>query len=176
MNSAVFYRRCIFLCLVFVAGLSALSVRLIYLHVVKADEVAKQSIKSSKSVVLLANRGCIVDCNNQLIARNSPRARMAFDKLRLHDTGMAALALANKELRETPEWDLWDQKKRDRKVEDRAGQLKKKVQADARALANKELSEAPEWDHGSKKTRPRSQGASRRVKEELQDDEIEPKY
>ena len=87
VNSAVFYRRCIFLCLVFVAGLSALSVRLIYLHVVKADEVAKQSIKSSKSVVLLANRGCIVDCNNQLIARNIPRARMAFDKLRLRNTG-----------------------------------------------------------------------------------------
>ena len=96
-------------------------------------------------MVLLANRGCIVDCNNQLIARNIPRARMAFDKLRLHDTGIAALALANKELRETPEWDLWDQKERDCKVVARAAQLEKKVQADARALADKELSEAPEW-------------------------------
>ena len=130
MNSAVFYRRCIFLCLVFVAGLSALSVRLIYLHVVKADEVAKQSIKSSKSVVLLANRGCIVDCNNQLIARNIPRARMAFDKLRLRNTGIAALALANKELRETPEWYLWDQDERNRKVEARAAQLKNELYAD----------------------------------------------
>ena len=130
MNSAVFYHRCIFLCLVFVAGLSTLSVRLIYLHVIKANEVAEQSIDSSKTVVLLANRGCIVDCNNQLIARNIPRARMAFDKLRLRNTGVAALALANKELRETPEWYLWDQNKRNRKVEARAAQLKKEVQAD----------------------------------------------
>ena len=111
-------------------GLSALSVRLIYLHVVKANEVAEQSIDSSKSVVLLANRGCIVDCNNQLIARNIPRARMAFDKLRLRNTGVAALALANKELRETPEWYLWDQDKRNRRVEARAAQLKNELYAD----------------------------------------------
>jgi len=113
-----------------VAGLSALSVRLIYLHVVKANEVAEQSIESSKTVVLLANRGCIVDCNNQLIARNIPRARMAFDKLRLRNTGVAALALANKELRETPEWYLWDQDKRNRRVEARAAQLKNELYAD----------------------------------------------
>ena len=112
------------------AGLSALSVRLIYLHVVKANEVAEQSIESSKTVVLLANRGCIVDCNNQLIARNIPRARMAFDKLRLRNTGVAALALANKELRETPEWYLWDQDKRNRRVEARAAQLKNELYAD----------------------------------------------
>ena len=111
-------------------GLSALSVRLIYLQVVKANEVAEQSIDSSKSVVLLANRGCIVDCNNQLIARNIPRARMAFDKLRLRNTGVAALALANKELRETPEWYLWDQDKRNRRVEARAAQLKNELHAD----------------------------------------------
>ena len=111
-------------------GLSALSVRLIYLHVVKANAIAKESIDSSKSVVLLANRGCIVDCNNQLIARNIPRARMAFDKLRLRNTGVATLALANKELRETPEWYLWDQDKRNRKVVARAAQLKIQLRAD----------------------------------------------
>ena len=81
-------------------------------------------------MVLLANRGCIVDCNNQLIARNIPRARMAFDKLMLRNTGIAALALANKELRETPEWYLWDQDERNRKVEARAAQLKNELYAD----------------------------------------------
>jgi len=81
-------------------------------------------------VVLLANRGCIVDCNNQLIARNIPRARMAFDKLMLRNTGIAALSLANKELRETPEWYLWDQDERNRKVEARAAQLKNELYAD----------------------------------------------
>ena len=111
-------------------GLSALSVRLIYLQVVKANATAEHLTDSSKSVVLLANRGCIVDCNNQLIARNIPCARMAFDKLRLRNTGVAALALANKELRETPEWYLWDQDKRNRKVEARAAQLKNELQAD----------------------------------------------
>ena len=81
-------------------------------------------------MVLLANRGCIVDCNNQLIARNIPRARMAFDKLMLRNTGIAALSLANKELRETPEWYLWDQDERNRKVEARAAQLKNELYAD----------------------------------------------
>jgi cell division protein FtsI/penicillin-binding protein 2 len=55
---------------------------------------------------------------------------MAFDKLMLRNTGIAALALANKELRETPEWYLWDQDERNRKVEARAAQLKNELYAD----------------------------------------------
>ena len=130
MNSSAFYNRCIFLCLAFVAGLSVLSVRLIYLHVVKANDYHAKSANTSETVVLLANRGCIVDCNNQLIARNIPRARMAIDKLRLHNSGLAALAIANKELRDTEEWYLWDQAKRNRKVEARAAKLKVELAAE----------------------------------------------
>ncbi len=130
MNPSIFYNRCIFLCLLFVAGLSCLSVRLIYLHVVKAKNYQIQSANSSNTEVLLANRGCIVDCNNQLIARNIPRTRMAIDKLRLHNAGLAALSLANKELRDSAEWYLWDQTKRNRRVEIRAAELKSEWSAD----------------------------------------------
>lgn len=112
------------------AGLSCLSVRLIYLHVVKAKYYQIQSANTSNTEVLLANRGCIVDCNNQLIARNIPRTRMAIDKLRLHNASLAALSLANEELRDTAEWYLWDQTKRNRRVEARAAELKNKYSAD----------------------------------------------
>ena len=75
-------------------GLSGLSVRLIYLHVIKANDYQAVSANASKTEVLLANRGCIVDCNNQLIARNIPRTSMAIDKLRLNNAGLAILAFS----------------------------------------------------------------------------------
>ncbi len=112
------------------SGLSVLSVRLIYLHVIKANQYQAESSKTTEEVVLLANRGCIVDCNNQLIARNIPRARMAIDKLRLNNPSVAALSLANKELRNTAEWYLWDQNKRNRKVEARAAEIKLRFTAE----------------------------------------------
>ena len=134
MNPAVFYRRCIFLCLVFVAGLSGLSARLIYLHVIKANDYRQKSDRVSiRKSTLIANRGCIVDCNNQLIARNIPRARMALDKKLLLDIGQAKLSLANKLLRESPEWnqpDQWDQRTRDSKIKARASKLKNEMSAD----------------------------------------------
>lgn len=131
MNPAVFNRRCILLCLAFVAGLSGLSARLIYLQVVKSDDYAKKSDRVSiRKEVLRANRGCIVDCNDQLIARNIPRARLALDKKLLHDVGPATLALANKELRETSEWNTWDRKTRNIKIKRHAASIKNKLQAD----------------------------------------------
>lgn len=131
MNPAVFYRRCILLCLVFVTGLSGLSARLIYLHVIKAKDYSKKSDRVSiRKAILKANRGCIVDCNNQLIARNIPRARMALDKKLLRDIGLARLSLANKILRESPHWHQWDQRTRNRKIKARAASLKNEMQAD----------------------------------------------
>lgn len=131
MNSAVFHRRCLILCLVFVTGLSGLSARLIYLQVVKAKDYAKKSDRVSiRKETLKANRGCIVDCNNQLIARNIPRARLALDKKLLRDIGPATLSLANKELRESPEWNQWDQRTRYSKIKARAAKLKNEMQAE----------------------------------------------
>lgn len=132
MNPAQFQRRCLFLCLVFVIGLSGLSARLIYLQVVKARDYSKKSDRVSiRKEVLTANRGCIVDCNNQLIARNIPRARLALDKKLLRDIGPATLSLANKELRELPEWHQWDLRTRNSKIKARAAKLKNEMQADA---------------------------------------------
>ena len=131
MNPTVFYRRCILLCLVFVAGLSGLSARLIYLHVIKAKDYAKKSDRVSiRKQTLKANRGCIVDCNDQLIARNIPRARMTLDKKLLRDISLATLSLANKELRESSEWYQWDQRTRNSKIKARAAKLKNEMQAD----------------------------------------------
>ncbi|MCP5535335.1 MAG: penicillin-binding protein 2 [Akkermansiaceae bacterium] len=131
MNPAVFHRRCLFLCLTFVVGLSGLSARLIYLQVVKATDYAKKSDRVSvRKQILKANRGCIVDCNNQLVARNIPRARLALDKKLLRDIGPATHSLANKELRETPEWQHWDLATRNRKIKARASKLKNEMQAD----------------------------------------------
>jgi len=130
MNTAVFNRRSLFLCLVFVTGLSGLSARLIYLQVVKAAGYAEKADRlSMRKEILRANRGCIVDCNNQLIARNIPRVRLALDKKLLRDVGLATLSLANKELRESPEWAQWDQKTRNRKIRARAAKIKNEMQA-----------------------------------------------
>lgn len=132
MNAASSRRRCLILCLVFVTGLSGLSARLIYLQVVKSADYAQKSDRVSvRKEILKANRGCIVDANNQLVARNIPRARIALDKKLLHDIGLATLALANKELRETADWDQWDARTRKRKIESRASKMKNEMQADA---------------------------------------------
>lgn len=132
MNPTSFRRRCLFLCLTFVVGLSALSARLIYLQVVMAEDYAKQSDRVSiRKEILRATRGCIVDTNNQLIARNIPRALLALDKKLLTDTGPASLSLANKELRETKEWAQWDRKTRDRKIKSRASNMKDEMTAEA---------------------------------------------
>ena len=131
MNPAVFNRRCLFLCLAFVVGLSALSARLIYLQVIKAKDYAEKSNRVSvRKETLKAVRGCIVDANNQLIARNIPRARMALDKNLLHDVRLASLSLANRELRKTHEWAQWDKKTRNRQIKQRAAQLKNEIPAD----------------------------------------------
>ena len=132
MNPISFRRRCLFLCLTFVVGLSALSARLIYLQVVMASDYAKKSDRVSiRKEVLKATRGCLVDANNQLIARNIPRARMALDKKLLMDIGPASLSLANKELRETPEWSQWDAGTRDRQIKNRASNMKDEMTAEA---------------------------------------------
>ncbi|NNJ43960.1 MAG: penicillin-binding protein 2 [Akkermansiaceae bacterium] len=131
MNPASFHRRCLFLCLIFVIGLSGLSARLIYLQVIKADDYAKKSDRVSiRKEVIKASRGCIVDVNNQLIARNIPRARLALDKKLLRDIGPATLSLANKELRDSPEWRQWDQSTRNRKIKARAAKIKNEMTAE----------------------------------------------
>ena len=131
MNPDQSRRRCLMLCLIFVIGLSGLSARLIYLHVVKSSDYAAMSDRVSvRKEILKANRGCIVDTNNQLVARNIPRARLALDKKLLQDVGPASLALANKELRETPAWDQWDAKTRKHKIKARASKIKNEIQAD----------------------------------------------
>ena len=131
MNPVASRRRCLLLCLVFVTGLSGLSARLIYLQVVKSADYAKKADRVSvRKEILKANRGCVVDANNQLVARNIPRARLALDKKLLQDIGPATIALANKELRETPEWHSWDAATRKRSIRSAASTMKNEMKAD----------------------------------------------
>ncbi len=128
MNSSAFYRRCLTLCLIFLIGLTGLSVRLVYLHVVKAGDYTKKSERVTvRKEVTKANRGCIVDVNNQLIARNIPRVRLALDKKLLHDIAPASLSLANKELRDSAEWASWDKKKRNSEIKKLAQRIRDDV-------------------------------------------------
>lgn len=119
------------LCLIFVIGLSGLSARLVYLHVVKASHYAKKSDRiTSRTDISMANRGSIVDANNQLIARNNPRVRLALDKKLLHNVATASLSLANKNLRNTSEWGDWDQATRNQKVRNLALKMRDSMTAE----------------------------------------------
>ena len=132
MNIASFRLRCYILCFFFVVALSGLSWRLFYLQVTKADDYAKKSAQISvRKEILKANRGWIVDTNNQLIARNIPRAKLGLDKILLQDVSTASLSLANLELREKPEWNEWDKRERKRQIKRRALELKEEMSAEA---------------------------------------------
>ncbi|MGJ8676477.1 MAG: peptidoglycan D,D-transpeptidase FtsI family protein [Akkermansiaceae bacterium] len=132
MKASVFHRRCLVLCLIFVIGLSGLSARLVYLHVVKASDYSKKSARVTiRHAVATANRGCLVDTQNQLVARNIPRVRIALDKKLLRDIAPASLSLANKELRELPEWPSWDTSTRRSQIKRRASQMRTEMTAEA---------------------------------------------
>lgn len=138
MNSSVFHKRCLILCLTFVVGLSGLSARLLYLHVVKANYYSKKSDRSTyRKKVAKANRGYIVDANNQLIARNTPGVRLALDKKLLKDVATASLSLANKELREQEDWATWDEDVRNRAIRKLA--LKKRNSMTAEAIIDQHI-------------------------------------
>ncbi|MGB2351360.1 MAG: hypothetical protein ACPH9O_07005 [Akkermansiaceae bacterium] len=77
MNPAVFHRRCIFLCLVCVTGLSGLSARLVYLHVVKAEDYVEKSERVYRETALVATRGSIIDRDGIYFAYSIPRVSIS---------------------------------------------------------------------------------------------------
>ena len=78
--------RCAILCLGFVLLFSAFSFRLIYLQMVKHDQYA--GLAAEKHVIkqpIFAERGTILDANNEVLAHNIPVETVVADASRLND-------------------------------------------------------------------------------------------
>src|SRR5467141_1270465 len=73
-------RRCALVCCVFIALFSAFSFRLIYLQVIKHDEYA--GLAAEKHVykqAIYAERGSILDANDEVLAHNIPVETVVAD-------------------------------------------------------------------------------------------------
>src|SRR5205809_4655860 len=90
--------RCALVCAAFIALFSAFSFRLIYLQVVKHDEYA--GLAAEKHVykqVIYAERGTILDANNEVLAHNIPVETVVADATHLNN-GQAVVDLVSNEL------------------------------------------------------------------------------
>ncbi len=107
-------------------GLSGLSARLVYLQVVKADEYMEKSGRAYRETALAATRGSIVDCNGIYFAFNTPCVGVSVDKTQLYDfksIEQRAKSLAIMELRQSPDWGLWNEAARDEVIKNRAKEI-----------------------------------------------------
>jgi cell division protein FtsI (penicillin-binding protein 3) len=78
--------RCAIICLGFVLLFSAFSFRLIYLQMIKHDQYAE--LAAEKHVIkqpIFAERGTILDANNEVLAHNVPVETVVADASRLND-------------------------------------------------------------------------------------------
>lgn len=90
--------RCAFVCFGFILLFSLFSFRLIYLQMVKHDEYA--GLAAEKHVIkqpIFAERGTILDANNEVLAHNVPVETVVADASRLADVD-ATVDLVSKEL------------------------------------------------------------------------------
>jgi cell division protein FtsI/penicillin-binding protein 2 len=85
--------RCALVCFAFIALFSAFSFRLIYLQVIKHDEYA--GLAAEKHVykqIIYAERGTILDANNEVLAHNVPVETVVADATHLNNRdGLAVL-------------------------------------------------------------------------------------
>ena len=110
-------RRCINLCLVLIAGLSCLSWRLVDLQVVDRARYAERASSSyERKEVVQANRGVLLDRNEEIIANTVISKSVVVDINHLKEARHVAKGVACSQLRQLPEWKTWDKKKRNKKV------------------------------------------------------------
>src|SRR5260370_38717014 len=91
--------RCALVCCFFIALFSAFSFRLIYLQVIKHDEYA--GLAAEKHVykqIIYAERGTILDANNEVLPHNVP-VETAVDAPTNLNTRQAVVDLVTNELR-----------------------------------------------------------------------------
>ena len=91
--------RCAIICLGFVLLFSAFSFRLIYLQMIKHDQYA--GLAAEKHVIkqpIFAERGTILDANNEVLAHNVPVETIVADASRLNEVD-ATVDLVSEELK-----------------------------------------------------------------------------
>ncbi len=97
--------RCALVCAAFIGLFSIFSFRLIYLQAIKHDEYAGLAAKKNvNKQVIHAERGMILDANNEVLAHNIPVDTVVADATRLSDV-QATVDLLNAEL-EVPTQEL----------------------------------------------------------------------
>src|SRR5213594_3508003 len=87
--------RCALVCCVFIALFSAFSFRLIYLQVIKHDEYA--GLAAEKHIykqTIYAERGTILDGNNEVLAHNVPVETVVGDATHLNNRRRFAYLVA----------------------------------------------------------------------------------
>lgn len=92
------HRRCVLVCSAFITLFSLFSFRLIYLQVIKHDEYA--ALAAEKHVykqIIYAERGSILDANNEVLAHNIPVETVVADATHLNDRE-AVVDLISREL------------------------------------------------------------------------------
>ena len=78
--------RCALVCCFFIALFSAFSFRLIYLQVIKHDEYAELAAeKHVYKQIIYAERGAILDTNNEVLAHNVPVETAVADATHLNN-------------------------------------------------------------------------------------------
>lgn len=130
-------RRCIILCLLLITGLSALSGRLVYLQVFDRARYAEKAGNSYRRTdVIQANRGVLLDRNDEIIANTVISKSVVVDVTHLKDAQHVAKGVACSELREDPEWRTWTEGKRASKINARVRFLLREHNEDLTALIN----------------------------------------
>src|ERR1700756_4473382 len=91
--------RCALICLLFIIIFSIFSFRLIYLQMIKHDEYAELAAeKHVYKQTIYAERGTILDANNEVLARNVPVQTMVADATHINDRE-AVVKLVSAELK-----------------------------------------------------------------------------
>src|SRR6266550_553579 len=106
--------RCALVCAAFIGLFSIFSFRLIYLQAIKHDEYAGLAAKKNVNMqVIHAERGMILDANNEVLAHNIPVETVVADATLLSDV-QATVNLLNTEL-EIPSQELAEKLNSDRR-------------------------------------------------------------
>lgn len=91
--------RCTLICFGFILLFSAFSFRLVYLQMIKHDQYAGLAAeKHVRKKRIYAERGNILDANNEKLAYNVPRQKVTADATRLNDVE-ATISLLSQELK-----------------------------------------------------------------------------
>ena len=108
-----FHSRILVVCTVLVAGLSALSMRLIQIQLLDRQRYAESSWSTYHRIEPMpAMRGTIVDCHEEVLARSLSVSSVMVDLNHLNDEKIAAYGLAYADAIASPKWAGLDSRNR----------------------------------------------------------------